>query len=62
MTDNIYSNPSGYTDIPWQLSVNWFKDKILTEVALIEYKMANRRGNLRQHENLLVSAQWKWEK
>lgn len=43
MTDNIYSNPSGYTDIPWQLSVNWFKDKILTEVALIEYKMANRK-------------------
>lgn len=36
MTDNIYSNPSGYTDIPWQLSVQWFKKLVLLEVALAE--------------------------
>lgn len=36
MTDNIYSNPSGYTEIPWQLSVQWFKKLVLFEVALAE--------------------------
>jgi len=36
LTENIYSNPSGYTDIPWQLSVQWFKSLVLVEVAMAE--------------------------
>ena len=36
MGENIYSNPSGFTELPWEFSVKWFKDRILHEVAISE--------------------------
>ena len=34
MGENIYLNPSGFTELPWEFSVKWFKDRILDEVAI----------------------------
>ena len=36
VTDNIYSNPSGFTSIPWQLSNRWFMEKFLVELGALE--------------------------
>lgn len=36
MGENIYSNPSGFTELPWEFSVKWFKDRILDEVKIAE--------------------------
>ena len=50
MTENIYSNPSGYTEIPWQLSLQWFKTLVLAEVAIAEdsLKQTYSKSSMRQ--------------
>lgn len=39
MSDSIWSNPSGYTDLPWPYSLNWIKEQVLIEVELIDLAM-----------------------
>lgn len=41
MTSNAYSNASGFTQIPWQYSIHWFKQLVISEAEQIE---ANLNG------------------